>query len=104
MPVPEEEDRGHPGVTLVARTHLKRVGHLKHKDSGREHMIGTDTSIGHVTSVIAGYLYQPHWMNGISPEPNSSSATLYLYLSTSPRLFSHLGFLSQAVFVTIYRN
>ena len=28
------------------------------------------------------------------PNPNSISATLYLYLSTSPRLFSHLGFLS----------
>ena len=69
MPVPEEEDRGHPGVTLVARTHLKRVGHLKHKDSGREHMTGTDTLIGHVTSVIAGYLYQPLMENGISPEP-----------------------------------
>ena len=32
-------------------------------------MTGTDTSIGHVTSVTAGYLYQPLMENGISPEP-----------------------------------
>ena len=32
-------------------------------------MIGTDTSMGHVTSVTAGYLYQPLMENGISPEP-----------------------------------
>ena len=32
-------------------------------------MTGTDTLIGHVTSVIAGYLYQPLMENGISPEP-----------------------------------
>ena len=29
----------------------------------------TDTSMGHVTCVIAGYLYQPWMENGISPEP-----------------------------------
>ena len=32
-------------------------------------MIGTDTSMGHVTSVTAGYLYQPWMESGISPEP-----------------------------------
>ena len=32
-------------------------------------MTGTDTSMGHVTSVTAGYLYQPWMENGISPEP-----------------------------------
>ena len=32
-------------------------------------MAGTDTSTGHVTSVTAGYLYQPCMENGISPEP-----------------------------------
>ena len=32
-------------------------------------MAGTDTSTGHVTSVTAGYLYQPCMESGISPEP-----------------------------------
>ena len=32
-------------------------------------MTGTDTLMGHVTSVTAGYLYQPCLENGISPEP-----------------------------------
>ena len=32
-------------------------------------MIGTDTSMGHVTSVTAVYLYQPLMESGISPEP-----------------------------------
>ena len=68
MPIPGEEDRGHPGDTLVARTHLRRVGHLNTRTLGGS-TTGTDTSIGHVTSVTAGYLYQPLMENGISPEP-----------------------------------
>ena len=68
MPIPGEEDRGHPGDTLVARTHLRRVGHLNTRTLGGS-TAGTDTSIGHVTSVTAGYLYQPLMENGISPEP-----------------------------------
>ena len=32
-------------------------------------MTGTDTPMGHVTLVTAGYLYQPRMKNGISPEP-----------------------------------
>ena len=32
-------------------------------------MTGTDTPMGHVTLVTAGYLYQPWMKNGISPEP-----------------------------------
>ena len=32
-------------------------------------MTGTDTSMGHVTSVTAVYLYQPLVGSGISPEP-----------------------------------
>ena len=32
-------------------------------------MAGTDTLMGHVTSVTAVYLYQPLMESGISPEP-----------------------------------
>ena len=53
-------------------------GHLQ-KDTWTVWRLGTYTSpAGRAASV---------------PNPNSTSATLYLYLSTSPRLFSHLGFL-----------
>ena len=80
--------RAHEWYTSQGQGHL----HARTPDEGAH--LRTRTPLeGHVTCVIAGYLYQPRWMNGISPEPNSSSATLYLYLSTSPRLFSHLGFL-----------
>ena len=96
---------------LLSRTHHVRVKdtsagmlmggtHLRDKDTYtrghrmREHTSGSRTPLEeHVTHVMTGYLYQSYWMDGISPEPNSTSATLYLYLSTSPRLFSHLGFL-----------
>ena len=45
----------------------------------------TDTQEGQIASVKDGYKYQlPGW-KGISPEPQ-------LYPSTSPRLFTHLGF------------
>ena len=69
VPIPGQEDRGHPGGTLAARTHLRGNGHLYTRTLGREHAMGTDTSVGHVTFVTAGYLYQPWMENGISPEP-----------------------------------
>ena len=78
----------------TAGTHLRRHGHLRARTPDEGAHLRTRTPLeGHVTCVITGYLYQSCWMDGISPEPNSTSATLYLYLSTSPRLFSHLGFL-----------
>ena len=55
--------------TPTAETHLRGNGHLYAQTLGREHMTDTDTSMGHVTHVIAGYLYQPWMENGISPEP-----------------------------------
>ena len=63
--------RRHLEDTPAARTHLRGNGHLYMRTLGREHMTGTDTdtSMGHVTYVTAGYLYQPCWMGGISPEP-----------------------------------
>ena len=63
------EDGGHLEGTLAARTHLRRNGHLRTQTLGREHVTGTDTPMGHVTFVTAGYLYQPWMENGISPEP-----------------------------------
>ena len=53
----------------TARAHLRGHGHLHTRTLGREHMTGTDTLIGHVTRVTAGYLYQPWMEDGISPEP-----------------------------------
>ena len=55
----------------MARTYLRGNGHLYMRTLGREHMAGTDTdtSVGHVTYVTAGYLYQPWVGSGISPEP-----------------------------------
>ena len=64
-----QKDGGHPEGTLAARTHLRRNGHLRTQTLGREHVTGTDTPMGHVTFVTAGYLYQPWMENGISPEP-----------------------------------
>ena len=64
-----QKDGGHPGGTLTARTHLRRIRHLHTRTLGREHVTGTDTPMGHVTFVTAGYLYQPRMKNGISPEP-----------------------------------
>ena len=55
--------------TPTAGTHLRGNGHPYAQTLGREHMTDTDTSMGHVTRVIAGYLYQPWMENGISPEP-----------------------------------
>ena len=55
--------------TPTARTHLRGHGHLHARTLGREHMTGTDTSMGHVTYVTAGYLYQSWMGGGISPEP-----------------------------------
>ena len=64
-------DRRHLEDTPTARTHLRGNGHLYMRTLGREHMTGTDTdtSMGHVTYVTAGYLYQPWVEGGISPEP-----------------------------------
>lgn len=64
-------DRRYLEDTPTARTHLRENGHLYMRTLGREHMTGTDTdtSMGHVTYVTAGYLYQPWMENGISPEP-----------------------------------
>ena len=44
-------------------------GHLYTRTLEREHMTGTDTPMGHVTYVTAGYLYQSWMESGISPEP-----------------------------------
>ena len=63
------EDEGHLEGTLAARTHLRRKGHLHTQTLEREHVTGTDTPMGHVSFVTAGYLYQPWMKNGISPEP-----------------------------------
>ena len=51
--------RRHLEDTPTARTHLRGNGHLYMRTLGREHMTGTDTdtSMGHVTYVTAGYLY-----------------------------------------------
>ena len=62
-------DRRHLEDTPAARTHLRGNGHLYTRTLGREHMTGTDTSMGHVTYVTAGYLYQSLMKSGISPEP-----------------------------------
>ena len=79
---------------LMSGTHLRDKDTFARGHRMREHTSRSRAPLeGHVTYVTTGYLYQFYWMNGISPEPNSTSATLYLYLSTSPRLFSHLGFL-----------
>ena len=64
-----QKEGGHPEGTLAAGTHLRRKGHLHAQTLGREHVTGTDTPMGHVTFVTAGYLYQPWMKNGISPEP-----------------------------------
>ena len=58
-----------PGTSSAARTHLRENGHLYTRTLEREHMTGTDTPMGHVTCVTAGYLYQSWMENGISPEP-----------------------------------
>ena len=80
--------------TLLSGAHPRDKDTYTRGHQMREHTSRSRTPLEeHVTYVTTGYLYQSYWMNGISPEPNSTSATLYLYLSTSPRLFSHLGFL-----------
>ena len=101
----------HVGVKDTSAGALMGGTHLRDKDTYtrghrmREHTSGSRTPLEeHVTYVTTGYLYQSYWMKGISPEPNSTSATLYLYLSTSPRLFSHLGFLFMNCYCNIVKQ
>ena len=54
---------------LAARVRPRENGHLYTRTLEREHMMDTDTPMGHVTYVTSGYLYQPLMKNGISPEP-----------------------------------
>ena len=54
----------HEGMRLRGHGHLC----MRTLDEGA-HVRDTDTSRGHVTSVIAGYIYRPFRMKGISPEP-----------------------------------
>ena len=67
-------------------------------------MTGTDTSIGHVTSVVAGYLYQPLMENGISPEPELYKCNTIPILVNIAKivLTSWISFPSSIV--SIYRN
>ena len=67
-------------------------------------MTGTDTSIGHVTSVTAGYLYQPLMENGISPEPELYKCNTIPILVNIAKivLTSWISFPSSIV--SIYRN
>ena len=67
-------------------------------------MTGTDTSMGHVTSVTAGYLYQPLMENGISPEPELYKCNTIPILVNIAKivLTSWISFPSSIV--TIYRN
>ena len=70
-----------PGTRLAARAHPRENGHLYTRTLEREHMMDTDTPMGHVhvtdtdtpmghvTYVTDGYLYQSWMKNGISPEP-----------------------------------
>ena len=72
---------GTPGTRLAARAHPRENGHLYTRTLEREHMMDTDTPMGHVhmtntdtptghvTYVTGGYLYQPLRKSGISPEP-----------------------------------
>ena len=67
-------------------------------------MTGTDTLMGHVTSVTAGYLYQPCLENGISPEPELYKCNTIPILVNIAKivLTSWISFPSSIV--TIYRN
>ena len=67
-------------------------------------MVGTDTSMGHVTSVTAGYLYQPLMESGISPEPELYKCNTIPLLVNIAKivLTSWISFPSSIV--TIYRN
>ena len=56
-------------------------------------MTDTDTSMGHVTCVIAGYLYQPWMESGISPEPELYKCNTIPILVNIAKILSHLGFL-----------
>ena len=64
-----EQGQGHLGDAPAARAQLRKTDTWTHGHWGREHVTDTDTSMGHVTCVTAGYLYQPRMKNGISPEP-----------------------------------
>ena len=72
-----------PRTRLAAKVRPRENGHLYTRTLEREHMMDTDTPMGHVhmhmadidtptghvTYVTSGYLYQPLMKNGISPEP-----------------------------------
>ena len=60
--------QGHLGGTPKA--HLKDTDTYACGHWTKEHTSRTRTpSEGHVNCVTAGYLYQPYWTGGISPEP-----------------------------------
>ena len=62
--------QGHLGGTPATRAHIKDMDTYACRHRAKEHTSRTRTpSEGHMACVTAGYLYQPYWTGGISPEP-----------------------------------
>ena len=102
-----------PGTRLAARARPRENGHLYTRTLEREHMMDTDTPMGHVhmhmadidtptghvTYVTSGYLYQPLMKNGISPEPELYKCNTIPILVNIAKivLTSWISFLSNVV-------